>query len=64
MGYFEDMFEGELSLDLDELSYGDPLPDPFDGDTAVDSSFEEDYFDNIDLYRFNTDPHMRQYWDE
>ena len=64
MAYFDDWFEGEMTLDLDELNYGDPLPDPFDGDTAVDSSFEEDYFDNIDRYRFVTDPHMRQYWGE
>ena len=64
MGYFDDWFESEQNLDLDELSYGDPIPDPFDGDTAVDSSFEEDYFDNIDQYHFLTDPHMRQYWDE
>ena len=64
MGYFDDWFEGEMTLALDELSYGDRIPDPFDGDTAIDSSFEEDYFDNIDQYRFMTDPHMRQYWDE
>lgn len=64
MGYFDDWFEGEMELDIDELSYGDRIPDPFDGDTAVDSSFEEDYFDNIDLYRFNTDRHMRMYTDE
>ena len=50
MDYFDDWFESEQNLDLDELSYGDPIPDPFDGDTAVDSSFEEDYFDNIDQY--------------
>ena len=64
MKYFDDWFEGEQNLDLDELSYGDPLPDPFDGDTAVDSSLEEDYFDDIDHYRFMTDRHMRQYWGE
>ena len=64
MGYFDDWFEGEQVLDLDEMSDADIMVDPFDGDTAVDSSFEEDYFDNYDLYRFNTDPHMRQYWGE
>jgi len=64
MGYFDDWFEGEMELDIDELSYGDRIPDPFDGDTAIDSSFEEDYFDNYDAYRFATDPHMRMYRDE
>lgn len=64
MGYFDDWFEGEMTLELDEMSDMDIMVDPFDGDTAVDSSFEEDYFDNIDLYRFNTDPHMRMYRDE
>lgn len=61
---FEIWIESELNLDIDELSYGDPISDPFDGDTAVDSSLEEDYFDNIDQYHFMTDRHMRQYWDE
>jgi hypothetical protein len=64
MGYFDDWFEGEMTLELDEMSDMDIMNDPFDGDTAVDSSFEEDYFDNIDLYRFNTDSHMRMYRDE
>lgn len=64
MGYFEDWYEGEQNLDLDELDYGDELPDPFDGDTAIDSSFEEDYFDNYQLYQLRTDRHMRQYRDD
>lgn len=64
MGYFSDMFEGEMNLDLDELSYGDYIPDPLDGDTATDSSFEEDYFEDYERYKFLTDPHMRQYWDQ
>jgi hypothetical protein len=64
MNYFDDWFEGEMNLDIDELSYGDRIPDPLDGDTAVDSSIEEDYFDNIDRYWFNTDPHIRQYFCE
>lgn len=64
MGYFDDWFEGEQVLDLDEMSDMDIMVDPFDGDTAIDSSFEEDYFDNFDLYRFKTDPHMRMYADE
>lgn len=64
MGYFDDWFEGEMNLDIDELSFGDRIPDPLDGDTATDSSFEEDYYENIDRYWFNTDPHIRQYFDE
>jgi len=64
MGYFDDWFEGEMNLDIDELSFGDRIPDPLDGDTATDSSFEEDYYENINRYWFNTDPHIRQYLDE
>ena len=62
MGYFDDWFEGEMELDIDELSYGDPIPDPRGGDTAADSSFDEFYFEDIDRYWFNTDPHIRQYF--
>ena len=64
MAYFSDMFEGEMNLDLEELSYGDRLPDPLDGDTAEDSSFEEDYFENYEQYQFMTDPYLRRLWDE
>lgn len=64
MGYFDDWFEGEQNLDLDEMDDLDIMTDPFDGDTAEDSSFEEDYFDNYQLYQLNTDRHMRRYWDE
>ena len=64
MGYFDDWFEGEQVLDLDEMNDFDVMVDPFDGDTGADSPFEEDYFDNIDLYRFNTDRHMQMYRDE
>ena len=60
-GYFDDMFEGEMTLELDEMSDEDIMMDPWDGDTAVDSSFEEDYFDNYQRYQLYTDPHMRQY---
>ena len=60
-GYFDDWFEDELALDLDELSDEDIMLDPFDGDTAEDSSFEEDYFDDYQRYQLDTDPSMRRY---
>ena len=64
MSYFDDWFEGEMFLDIDELSYGDPIPDPMGDDTENDSSFEEFYFENIDQYWFDTDPHIRHYFEE
>ena len=64
MSYFDDWFEGEMFLDIDELSYGDPIPDPMGDDTENDSSFEEFYFENIDQYWFDTDPHIRHYLEE
>ena len=64
MGYFDDWDEGEQTLNLDEMSDEDIMKDPFDGDTAADSSFEEDYFDNYELYRLKTDHHERHYWED
>ena len=63
MGYFSDAFEGEMNLDLDELSFGDRIPDPFDGDTNIDSSFEEDYYENYQQFQLKTDPYLRRYLD-
>ena len=55
MTYFDDWFEGEQTLELDEMSDADIMEDPFEGDTADDSSFEEDYFEDYPAYSLQED---------
>ena len=41
--------------ELDAMTDEEIMEDPFDGDTATDSSFEEDYFDDYPAYSLQED---------
>ena len=58
----------DLWDELNTITDDELMDDPFDGDTADDSSFEEDYFDDYPSYTLSEDlgfdPYLGCYTDD
>ena len=51
----------DLWDELDTITDDELMDDPFDGDTAIDSSFESDYYEDWDNLEMGFDPYMGCY---
>lgn len=54
----------DLWDELDTITDDELMDDPFDGDTAIDSSFESDYYEDWDNLEMGFDPYMGCYSDD
>ena len=50
--------------ELDSLTDDELMEDPFEGDTADDSPFESDYYEDWDQYEVGFDPYLGCYTDD
>lgn len=54
----------DLWDELSTITDDELMDDPFDGDTAIDSSFESDYYEDWDNLEMGFDPYMGCYSDD